>query len=245
MTLAEFERWLAITIVEIYHQRRHREIGTTPLQKYAEGIFGSAERPGRGLPDRLLEERRLHLDLMPYAARTVQPHGITIDAIQDYDDILRPWISAADPSDGRGKRKRKFIIRRDPRDLSQVYFYDPELTQYCEIPYRHTAHPPISVWELREARRRLKAEGQKAVNEARIFDAYNRLRGLETEAIHATKKARRAAQRRRGHTEDQPLQPEGVRWLPDAPLASADAIHPFDEMEELHGSRWTPHYGGS
>ena len=235
MTLSEFERWLAITIVEIYHQRRHCEIGTTPLHKYEEGLFGSEERPGRGLPDRLLEETRLRLDFMPYAERTVQPHGITIDEIQYYDDILRPWISATDPSDGRGKRKRKLIIRRDPRDISRVYFYDPELKQYFAIPYRNTAHPPISVWELREARRRLKEEGQKAVNEERIFDAYNRLRVLEAEAIHETKKARRAAQRRRDHTEDQPLRPEGVTRLPDTPLASADEIQPFDEIEELNG----------
>jgi putative transposase len=235
MTLSELERWLAITIVEIYHQRRHREIGTTPLQKYEEGIFGSAEHPGRGLPDRLLDEARLRLDFMPYAERTVQPHGITIDEIHYYDDILRPWISAADPSDGRGKRKRKFIIRRDPRDISRVYFYDPELKQYFEIPYRHTAHPPISVWELREARRRLKEEGQKAVNEGLLFDAYNQLRVLETEAIYETKKARRAAQRRRSYTADKPLRPEGMTRLPDTPLASADEIHPFDEIEELDG----------
>jgi len=172
---------------------------------------------------------------MPYAERTVQPHGITLDEIHYYDDILRPWISAADPSDGRGKRKRKFIIRRDPRDISRVHFYDPELKQYFELPYRHTAHPPISVWELREARRRLQEEGQKAVNEGLLFDAYNRLRVLETEAMYETKKARRAAQRRRSHTADKPLRPEGVTRLPDTPLASADEIHPFDEIEELDG----------
>src|SRR5438128_8952614 len=228
-----------------YHQRRQCEIGTTPLHKYEEGLFGSEERPGRGLPDRLLEETRLRLDFMPYAERTVQPHGITLDEIHYYADILRPWIRATDPSDGRGKRKRKLIIRRDPRDISRVYFYDPELKQYFAIPYRNTAHPPISVWELREARRRLKEEGQKAVNEERIFDAYNRLRVLEAEAIHETQKARRAAQRRRDHTEDQPLRPEGVTRLPDTALASADEIQPFDEIEELNGEGWTPQYGGS
>jgi putative transposase len=235
MTLSEFERWLAITIVEIYHQRRHRELGTTPLQKYEEGIFGSDERPGRGLPDRLLDETRLCLDFMPYAERTVQPHGITIDEIQYYDDILKPWISAADPSDGCGQRKRKFIIRRDPRDISRVYFFDPELKQYFEIPYRNTAHPPISVWELREARRRLKEEGQKAVNEDLIFDAYNRLRTLEAEAVQETKKARRAAQRRRGRAQVELLRPDRLARSPDTPLASADAIQPFDEIEVLDG----------
>ena len=235
MTLSEFERWLSITIVEVYHQRLHHELGTTPLRRYEEGVFGTAESPGRGLPDRLLDERQLRLDLMPYAERTVQPHGITLDEIQYYDAILRPWINATDPSEGRSRRKRKFIIRRDPRDISRVYFYDPQLKQYFEIPYRNTAHPPISVWELREARRRLKEEGRQAVNEALIFDAYNRLRMLEAEAIEETKKARRAAQRRRGHAAGKPLRHEVVTPVADTPLASADEIQPFDEIEELDG----------
>jgi putative transposase len=235
MTLSEFERWFAITVVEVYHQRLHHELGATPLQKYEEGIFGTAERPGRGLPDRFLEERRLRLDFMAYQERTVQRHGLVIDEIQYYDDVLRPWINAADPSDATGKRKRKFIVRRDPRDISTVYFYDPELKQYFEIPYRNTAYPPISVWELREVRHRLKEEGQQAINEALIFDAYNRLRALEAEAIVATKKARRAAQRRRGRAAVARLQPEGLTRMPETPLASADAIQPFDEIEELDG----------
>ena len=52
----------------------------------------------------------------------------------------------------------------------------------------------MSVWELREVQRRLTEEGQKAINEALIFDAYNRPRTLEAAAVVATKKARRAAQ---------------------------------------------------
>lgn len=235
MTLSEFERWFSITVVEVYHQRLHHELGTTPLQKYEEGIFGTAERPGRGLPDRLLEERRLRLDFMPYQERTVQRHGLVIDEIQYYDDVLKPWVNAIDPSDTTGKRKRKFIVRRDPRDISRIHFYDPELKAYFEIPYRNTAYPPMSVWELREVRRRLKEEGQKAINEALIFDAYNRLRALEAEAVVETKKARRAAQRRRGRAEVERRQPNRGALVPDTPLASADAIQPFDEIEELDG----------
>ena len=235
MTLSEFERWFSITVVEVYHQRLHRELGTTPLQKYEEGIFGTAERPGRGLPDRLIDEAQLRLNFMPYAERTVQRHGLVIDEIQYYDDVLKPWVNASDPSDASGKRKRKFVVRRDPRDISRIYFYDPELKQYFEIPYRHTAYPPMSVWELREVRRRLKEEGRKAINEALIFDAYNRLRTLEAEAVVETKKVRRAAQRRRGRDDVEPPRSEGVTRVPDTPLASADDIQPFDEIEELDG----------
>ena len=139
LTLAEFERWLALYITEIYHQRVHRELGTPPITRYTEGIFGTGERPGCGLPDRLLDEARLRLDLMPYEERTVQRSGITIDEICYYDDVLRPWIRVA--TDPMGRRPWKFIVRRDPRDISTVYFYDPDVHQYFAIPYRHTAHP--------------------------------------------------------------------------------------------------------
>ena len=235
MTLSEFERWLSILIVEIYHQRLHSELDMTPLQKYEAGIFGTDERPGRGLPQRLLDETELRLTFMPYAERTVQPHGLVIDEIQYYDDVLKPWIHSTDPHETTGKRKRKFIVRRDPRDISRVYFYDPELKRYFEIPYRNTVHPPISVWELREVRRTLKEEGRKSVNEDLIFDAYNRLRVLEAEAVHETKKARRAAQRRRGHAHVDRPRPESWTLGPHQRLARAEEIQPFDEIEELHG----------
>jgi putative transposase len=235
LTLSEFERWLTIYITEIYHQRVHRGLGTPPIARYTEGIFGTADRPGRGLPDRLLDEARLRLDLMPYEERTVQRNGITIDEICYYDNVLRPWIRAADPTDPRGRRPRKFIVRRDPRDISTVYFYDPDLKQHFAIPYRHTAYPPISVWELREARRRLKAEGHKVVNDALIFDAYTRLRALEDEAIRDTKKARRAAQQRRVHGQMARPTCSPARPSLDGPVDDLDDIQPFDEIEELDG----------
>jgi putative transposase len=187
------------------------------------------------LPDRLLDESRLRLDLMPYEERTVQPHGLVIDGIQYYDDVLRPWINALEPGDSTGKRKRKFIVRRDPRDISQVYFFDPQLKQYFTIPYRNTTHPPISVWELREARRKLKEDGLKAVNEDLIFKAYNRLRALEDEAIKETKKARRAAQRRRLHQQIEPPEVAASTELNAMPVDNLDDIEPFDEIEVLDG----------
>jgi putative transposase len=235
MTLAEFEQWLSILIVEVYHQRLHSELGMTPLQKYEEGIFGTDERPGRGLPERVMDEMRLRLNFMPYVERTVQSHGIVIDEIQYYDDVLKSWIHSLDRRETSGKRKQKFIVRRDPRDISRIYFYDPDLKQYFEIPYRNTTHPPMSVWELREVRRKLKEEGHKSVNEELIFDAYNRLRELEAEAVRETKKARRAAQRRRDHVQAQRPQAASSTSLSEPLLARAEDIEPFDEIEELDG----------
>jgi hypothetical protein len=74
-------------------------------------MFGTAERPGRGLPDRLLDDTRLRPDLMPYAERTLQRRGIVIDEICYYDDVLRPWIGASDHTTGCGRwRRRPFRV---------------------------------------------------------------------------------------------------------------------------------------
>jgi putative transposase len=90
--------------------------------------------------------------------------------------VLKPWVNAVDPADA--KRNRKFVVRRDPRDISLIYFYGPELNEFFAIPYRNTAYPAISVWELREAKRRLKEEGHQEIDEAWIFTAYNRFKAI-------------------------------------------------------------------
>jgi putative transposase len=233
LTLGEFERWLAIYIVEIYHQRLHGELGASPLKRYEEGIFGTPERPGRGLPERFIDETRLRLDFMPYVERSVQPYGLVIDEIHYYDNVLRPWINARDPQDPR--HKRKFVVRRDPRDISVVYFYDPELREYFAIPYRDTSRPPLSLWELKEAQRRLRDEGRKGIDEDLIFATYNRLRALEEAALQETKAIRRAAQRRRENTLTKRLEcsQTDTSGLASEAMDDLEDIHPFDELEEL------------
>ena len=44
-----------IYIAKVYAHKFHAGIKTTPLAKYKEGILGTADRPGVGLPDRLAE----------------------------------------------------------------------------------------------------------------------------------------------------------------------------------------------
>ncbi|MDQ6759647.1 MAG: Mu transposase C-terminal domain-containing protein [Acidobacteriota bacterium] len=101
----------------------------------------------------------MRLDFMPFFERVVQPTGIHIDGIDYYHDVLRTWIAAADP--GNPALHRKFIVRRDPRDISRVYFYDPELEQYFEIPYRDRSRPVMSLWELRAAQESVRQQGRE------------------------------------------------------------------------------------
>lgn len=128
MTLKELELWLATYTTEIYHQRFHSELDMSPLKKYEEGIFGKDNKQGCGLPRRIVDEDKLRLDFMPYVERSMQRYGIVIDAVHYYRSVLNRWINAVDPD--FPKRKRVFLIRRDPRDISVVYFWDPDLRRY-------------------------------------------------------------------------------------------------------------------
>lgn len=230
LTLGELETWLATFVVRVYHRRKHESLGMTPLDKYREGILGSGERPGIGLPARPADPDRLRLDFMPFVERTVQDYGVVIDDVHYYHDVLRRWIAAKDPK--APKHKRKFLFRCDPRDISVVWFHDPELQAYYPIPYRDTSHAAISVWELREARRWVQQAG-KPVDERALFDAYDRMREIEESAKTKTRAVRRAQQRRN----DSAKAPRPKH--PPTPSASAGTepapqeVRPFDELDDL------------
>lgn len=234
LSLTDLEEWLVAFIVNVYHQRVHSGLGMPPIEKYRQGVFGTKDMPGRGLPARITDEDRLRLDLMPYEERTVQDYGVVIDEIHYYHDVLRRWINAPDPV--APKYKRKFMFRRDPRDISTIWFYDPEVDLYYPIPYRETSHPPISIWEMREAKRRAEADGRRHVDERALFAAYDRMREIEQNAQAKTMSARRATQRRKDHQEAvrQPPPPVAQMVEPIAPQPqTALAILPFDEMDDL------------
>lgn len=235
MTMTEFEKWLVTYITGVYHQREHRGLMTSPIQQYEKGVLGTDELPGRGLPRRIVDEDRLRLDLMPFVERTVQPYGVVVDEVHYYSDVLRRFVNAKEP--GQPRTKRKFTFRRDPRDISTLYFYDPEVKDYFRIPYRDTAHSPMSIWEFREARRRLEKQGVKEIDEALIFRSYEQMRVIEEQARHETKHVRRKNQQRRD--QKQIYQPKAA--VEKAPSETArnesggtlPVVQPFDELEEL------------
>lgn len=165
LTLTEFETWFATLVVEVYHQRNHGALGMPPIRRFEQAL----RKAEPALPDL----HRLRLDFLPYAARSVQRYGISLDGIHYYSDVLRRWIGSETGDKSIGKRR--FVVRRDPRDISVVFFFDPELNCYFEIPYRDTSRPPLTLWDLREVRRRLVESGERQVNEDLIFQAYGRM----------------------------------------------------------------------
>jgi putative transposase len=229
MTFGELEKWLVLFFAR-YHRKVHAGIGTTPLTKWREGLLGTKGTPGRGLPARRLDEEKLRIDFMPFIERTVQNYGVLIDDVHYYHDILRPWINAPHPEFAR--HRRKFRFHRDPRDISQLYFFDEIARRHFSIPYRDTSLPPVSIWELREAHRRADEKGISHDNEKAVFALLNEQRAVEAEAAEKTKAARRAQQRRVEHAKARKDKVEDLPQVSNpAPSALPPAVRGYDPDE--------------
>ena len=185
LTLPEFEKWLTLYITKVYHVKNHSSLNDSPINKWKEGIMGNKEQPGIGIIPRVYNERKLRLDFMPFEERTVQEYGVVIDHVTYYHDVLRKYIHSKTDN-----IKRKFIFRRDPRDISVVYFYDPELKEYFEIPYRDTSLPAISIWEFKDVLRTLK-KNKAPISEKSIFETYREMDDIEKKAIRETTNRKR------------------------------------------------------
>ena len=132
---------------------------------------------------------------MPYFERTVQSDGITIDTITYYADILSTWVNAPDPD--KPRYKRKFTIRRDPRDISVVYFLDPELNIYFPVSYSNLTWPATTIWEFMAAKERAEEKyGRENVNTDIVFQTYEEMHAEVVASAEKTKSARKALQRR-------------------------------------------------
>jgi putative transposase len=192
LTLKELEIELADFLVNKYHASKHEGIGISPISKWERGIVGTDEEPGLGSMPIPEDPERLLIDFMPMDTRTVQRYGIQWDNITYYDPILDSFINACADD---GQTKEKFIVRRDPRDISRIYFYNPADKSYTPLPYRNIGYPPMSLYELNEIRRRLTDEGIKHIDETLIFERLERSRKRIAEAVQKSKSARRAQAR--------------------------------------------------
>lgn len=244
---SEFERWFTTFVVKVYHQRFHRGIKATPVQRWHDGLLGDENNPGIGLPSPIQDEERLRLDFLPVVERTVQRDGVVVDHIAYYHDALRKWVRAPDERDP--SKSRKFIFRQDYRDLSQIYFLDPDTGNYVAIPYRYPAHPRISIWEKRRADRILRKRGISTVNERLIFEALEEMDQIVDDAATKTrqvKQARRMRQRKADHekaTQRRTARQAAVTPSPPAltartqppqplpPPVDDEEILPFDDIE--------------
>ena len=143
LTLRELQRWLALAVA-CYHGEVHESLGRNPAAAWAEKAAES------GTPETVASETAFLVDFLPVIRRTLSRSGFVIDHVQYYCDALKPWIV-------RREQLGRFILRRDPRDISRIWALDPDGDAHLEVPYRTLSRPPISAWEQTAAVARLRS----------------------------------------------------------------------------------------
>ena len=242
LTMAEFEEWLVNYICKVYHERLHRGIGMAPIQRWKQGLFGHGGKTGVGIPARPADRRTVLLDFMPSFRRTIQRTGVEIEGLKYYAEALRPWINYVDPDTGI---KKKFLFRRDPRDVTVIWFRDPSTKEYVKVPVADQSLPPMSLWEYRDIRERLKQQGISRASSLELAHAHRELDEMVEQAKAKTRKARRKAQRKKEHARKKSPAPEpSVVQKPEHQTDTTrnkgsslfgdvdfDAIEPYEEIE--------------
>lgn len=110
LTLVELEKWFALAIAS-YHLSIHSGINEPPVTRWVKAVDLGWQ------PFHIQNPKSFLIDFLPIVYRHIQRQGFVVDHITYMNSALKPWISE------RESEKHKFIIRRDPRDLSRIYVY--------------------------------------------------------------------------------------------------------------------------
>jgi putative transposase len=217
-TLREFENWLVTYITKVYHEKKHRTINTSPIKKFEEGILGDNENRGCGLPPRISDERKLKLDFLPGAERTVQKYGVAINDIFYFDSQIAKYINYKE----RGSNlKKKFLVKQNPRDIRTAYFYDDEINDYIDIECTDRAAPSMTLTDLKMVRKILKEKGDKQIDQIKIFQGYEELLQITEKSKKESKSVRRAVQKRKESNK------KNENYIPTSNIQDEDKVDIF------------------
>ena len=146
--------------------------------------------------------------------------GVDIDGVTYFDDILRAYIGLTQPDNP--KRGIEYPFRRDPRDVSQIYFFEATTQRYYAI---KSPLPPLSIWELREVKQRAKDQGVEKPDERQMYEILTQMRDIEQESAAKTRAARSSQQQRAQHEKARQGATSGLpEAVPAAPSAPAPVI---------------------
>ncbi|MBU3891064.1 Mu transposase C-terminal domain-containing protein [Methylosinus sp. KRF6] len=177
-TLRELEKWIAIEIAGKYHHRIHSALLRPPVAVWRD-LQGDVDFDLP--PDRMA----FWTSFLPEERRRLLKDGIHLEKIRYWSDVLSRDV-------GRGAEVK---IKYDPRDLSRIFVRQPD-GHFVEARYRNLAYPPVSWWEWKHAKKRLREQGKRELNEETIFASIAQQRQIEDSAAQASATARRNVTRR-------------------------------------------------
>lgn len=176
LTMHELETWLVLAI-SIYHESVHGTLKQTPGAVWDRAMATHSIKT-------ISNPQAFLIDFLPIYHRRIGRSGFVLDHVCYYADFLKPWIAKREDLD-------KFVIRRDPRDLSRIWVLDPNSSEYLQVAYRTINNPSVTLWEHRHAIRLLREGGRKEVNESAIFQMIDKMRRITESAAIKSKRARR------------------------------------------------------
>jgi putative transposase len=154
--------------------------------------------------------------------RVLQRNGLQLFNLRYWSDALPALVRGDEP----------LLVRYDPRDLSKLYVKAPDHS-YLEVPYADIRLPPLSLWELRAARRFLAQRGDPRRNQERLFWANDELKRIAAQSVTETRRVRRQRGRREALAREQSLATTGSR-------ASASTIDYNKKARDLPTETWGP-----
>ena len=217
LTLEELEKWLTLAI-GTYHESIHSSLLESPVACWRRNVEGIKFAT-------VSNERAFLIDFLPVIRRNISRTGFVVDHISYFADVLKAWIARRHELD-------RFIIRRDPRDLSRIWVLDPVSNHYLEIPYRSISNPAVTLWEHRKAVEKLRECGRKQVNESMLFRMMAQMRLVVESARSESKLARRDKTRRKHLKEATPEDEDQLTVLKSQNQDEQKNVKPFDDIEE-------------
>lgn len=217
LTLNELERWLTLAVSH-YHGSIHHGLNQTPASRWSEGIAQFGNVPA------ITKPRAFLVDFLPVLRRQINRAGFLVDHIAYYSDVLKPWIA-------KRNQLQKFIIRRNPLDISRIWVLDPESKQYIEIPYRIISRPSLTLWEHKQAMEKLRAKGRSQVDETMLFNMISQMREITKKAQSSTRKARRNQQRLSQIAQQSFIQEKTDLKVKPPTDITTEVARPFDQIE--------------
>lgn len=208
MTLRELEYYTVYWITKVYHLKKHGTLKRPPAQMWNDGIWGNN---GTGLKERVADEQTLYLDFLPEFEATIQRHGVQKDTLLYFSDCLRPWINATEINVANKKIKKKFTFKRDPRDISIIWFFEPRSRKYFKVKTAKKEIQSLSLNEYKSVKKYIKDQGGVKNNQDQIYKAILHLQDYVDKSRSLTRKQRRQNQRRK----------ENIRNTPDLTISAS------------------------
>jgi len=225
LTFDELDLWLTLFFAGIYNQRPHRGLnGDTPLAVFQRGLLeGTPGTPPKGLfPIPTPEEAlKLRIDFLPSFEVTIQRYGIRLETITYYHEVLESLLARKT----LGKPSEPVIVRRDPRDVSQIYLFNADAGRYYAIPFADASWHRLSVWELRELKARVRRKPGERLKELELIREQRAMKRLVDTSIKETRDTRRQREKKRSHHDVVPLMtPEPSASVSPARSAEEDEV---------------------